>query len=184
MNVLVDLRILTLWEYTPERNINCAAHFFIKFFTSKQRVWRWRALAIEHWRIFILARHCRKATPWLDPTSRTGDRSRSSVEWVESSKCWQQLTRYIGEFVVRGNIRRDRCRVELEDISRNDFRLFSRGLIATPARSPQRITTSVTERLFGGMDMATLNIQVFPDYRGICDLFSNITHPIRSLHSE
>lgn len=35
-----------------------------------------------------------------------------------------------------------------------------RGFIATPARSPQRITRSVTERLFGGADMATINIQV------------------------
>ncbi|KAK6734529.1 hypothetical protein RB195_017987 [Necator americanus] len=60
-----------------------------------------------------------------------------------------------------------------------------RGLIATPARSPQRITTSVTERLFGGMDMATLNIQrgrdhglrPYNDYRKLCQL-----QPITSFH--
>ncbi|VDO68004.1 unnamed protein product [Haemonchus placei] len=34
-----------------------------------------------------------------------------------------------------------------------------RGFIASPVRNPQRITTSVTERLFGGSDMATINIQ-------------------------
>uniref|UniRef100_A0A0K0DM71 PFL domain-containing protein n=1 Tax=Angiostrongylus cantonensis TaxID=6313 RepID=A0A0K0DM71_ANGCA len=35
-----------------------------------------------------------------------------------------------------------------------------RGLIATPARRPQRISTSLTERLFGSTDMATVNIQL------------------------
>ncbi|PIO67122.1 heme peroxidase [Teladorsagia circumcincta] len=53
-----------------------------------------------------------------------------------------------------------------------------RGFIATPARSPQRITSSVTERLFGGSDMATINIQRgrdhgFPpynEYRKLCQL--------------
>ncbi|VDL65664.1 unnamed protein product [Nippostrongylus brasiliensis] len=53
-----------------------------------------------------------------------------------------------------------------------------RGFIATPARSPQRITTSVTERLFGGADMATINIQrgrdhglkPYNEYRKLCQL--------------
>ncbi|KJH50789.1 animal hem peroxidase [Dictyocaulus viviparus] len=53
-----------------------------------------------------------------------------------------------------------------------------RGFIATPARSPQRITTSVTERLFGDTDLATVNIQrgrdhglrPYNDYRKLCQL--------------
>lgn len=53
-----------------------------------------------------------------------------------------------------------------------------RGFIATPARSPQRITRSVTERLFGGADMATINIQrgrdhgvrPYNEYRRLCQL--------------
>lgn len=53
-----------------------------------------------------------------------------------------------------------------------------RGLIATPARRPQRISTSLTERLFGSTDMATVNIQrgrdhglrPYNDYRRLCQL--------------
>ncbi|XGW08010.1 hypothetical protein V3C99_010827 [Haemonchus contortus] len=53
-----------------------------------------------------------------------------------------------------------------------------RGFIASPVRNPQRITTSVTERLFGGSDMATINIQrgrdhgfrPYNDYRKLCQL--------------
>ncbi|KAJ1348038.1 Peroxidase skpo-1 [Parelaphostrongylus tenuis] len=53
-----------------------------------------------------------------------------------------------------------------------------RGLIATPARLPQRITTSVTESLFGSFDMASINIQrgrdhglrSYNDYRRLCQL--------------
>ncbi|CAI4221331.1 unnamed protein product [Auanema sp. JU1783] len=60
-----------------------------------------------------------------------------------------------------------------------DIDAIYRGLIATPARNPQRITTSVTERLFDGMgDMATFNIQrgrdhglrPYNDYRKLCNL--------------
>ncbi|KAK5985175.1 Peroxidase mlt-7 [Trichostrongylus colubriformis] len=53
-----------------------------------------------------------------------------------------------------------------------------RGFIATAARSPQRITSSVTEHLFGGSDMATINIQrgrdhgfrPYNEYRKLCQL--------------
>uniref|UniRef100_A0A1I7XPE8 Animal hem peroxidase n=1 Tax=Heterorhabditis bacteriophora TaxID=37862 RepID=A0A1I7XPE8_HETBA len=54
-----------------------------------------------------------------------------------------------------------------------------RGFIATPARNPQRITTSVTEQLFSGDgDMATFNIQrgrdhgfrSYNEYRKLCQL--------------
>uniref|UniRef100_A0A0K0DGA4 Animal hem peroxidase n=1 Tax=Angiostrongylus cantonensis TaxID=6313 RepID=A0A0K0DGA4_ANGCA len=53
-----------------------------------------------------------------------------------------------------------------------------RGLIATPARRPQRISTALTERLFGSTDMATVNIQrgrdhdlrPYNDYRRLCQL--------------
>jgi peroxidase len=53
-----------------------------------------------------------------------------------------------------------------------------RGLIGTPARRPQRITTQVTEELFGVADMASINVQrgrdhglrFYNDYRALCNL--------------
>ncbi|CAB3405504.1 unnamed protein product [Caenorhabditis bovis] len=54
-----------------------------------------------------------------------------------------------------------------------------RGLMATPSRSPQRLTVSMTERMFGGaLDMAAMNIQrgrdhglrPYNDYRRACNL--------------
>ncbi|CAI2340685.1 unnamed protein product [Caenorhabditis sp. 36 PRJEB53466] len=54
-----------------------------------------------------------------------------------------------------------------------------RGMMSVPVRNPQRLTTSVTERLFGGsVDMATINIQrgrdhglrSYNDYRRFCNL--------------
>lgn len=58
-----------------------------------------------------------------------------------------------------------------------------RGLIGTPARRPQRITTQVTEELFGVVDMASINIQrgrdhglrFYNDYRELCN-FPRITN--------
>ncbi|KAH7700432.1 Protein F49E12.1 [Aphelenchoides avenae] len=56
--------------------------------------------------------------------------------------------------------------------------LLMRGMIVTPARKPQRITTQVTEDLFGLSDMSSLNIQrgrdhgfrPYNDYRELCKL--------------